>query len=371
MQIKQGKLKLAAATLTGLFILEVVARCLVPSNSVWLEYARHAPSNFVRSGWTPNWKGMINIDGIGGQKGAYEFRVNSFGFRGQTMVTAQKEPNTFRIFFMGGSFVEEMAIPEEKTFPALIEKKLSSNFLNKQFECINAGISGFMSPDLIAQFEHQILNYQPDLIILTVPAINDLRYGTLPEYNPDRPLPPTEKPKKPLLSYSRSLYVLYRFAGRYQHEHTPYWKSLKKLRETAKKSPYTDIPTSKAHNTFIKNIYKIIQLAKNNNIRILLASEPSIYQTPLPPQIEEMLWVGYMRKEINLSPAFLEKEMSRFNAGAQLLAEKEGVDFIDLAQSIPKSSDYFYDDLHLTPLGSQKVAEILTSWLINNPTAIK
>jgi len=366
MQIKQVQAKVVFGFLTGLLILETITRGLLPSHSVWLEYARQAPNNFVRSGWTPNWRGRINIDGVGGQQGTYELNINPFGFRGQSMRTAEKPDKTFRVFFIGGSFVEQMALPEEKTFPSLIEKKLTATFPDRRVECVNAGISGFMSPDLVLQFQHQILNYQPDLLVVTAPAINDVRFGTLPEYDPAHPLPQNpEKKSSTLLSRSRLLHALYRFVGRYQQAHTPYSHSLKKFQAAAKATVYTSTQQSKAYDVFIRHLQTVIQLAKKEGVKIILMSEPSIYQTPLPPEIKEILWMGFMREDLNLSPHFLEKEMRSFNQASRMLAEQEETPFFDLSNSVPKSTAYFYDDVHLTPAGSHAVAEALYSAIQN------
>ena len=149
-------LKISCFCFLFLFALEALFRVWIPADTPFLQYPRRTPNAFIRSGWTPYFRGWLNIQGIGGQHGFYELRINPFGFRGRSMRTISKPPHTTRIFFMGGSFVEELSLPENKTFPAIVEKRLTGS-TKIRFECINAGISGFMARDLVAQFKYQIL----------------------------------------------------------------------------------------------------------------------------------------------------------------------------------------------------------------------
>jgi len=354
----------AIFTAVGIAVLEILTRLLVPADASLLKLPRWQNQGAVRSGWTPRWHGNINIEGVGGQKGSYELRINPFGFRGASMRTARKPAETVRIFFMGGSFVESLALPEEKTFPAQIEQRLSAAHPGTHYECVNAGLSGFMARDLVAQLKYSLLNYAPDILVVTVPAVNDLRYGTLPEFDPAHPASPPSKPEPHgWVRSSRFLSLAVRLTGRFLRAHVPYSFALDHLRRDYQSVPKTTLAESHALPDFQAQLEALIRLAQENHIRLVLTSEPSIYQTPLPPQIENQLWLGLMRKNLNLSPEFLEKETRRFNQAAEMLAHESDVVWIDLAGQIPKTLDHFYDDMHLTPAGAKKTADALIARL--------
>ncbi len=345
-------------------VLEISARLLIPANAPFLQYPRRSTNPFVRSEWTPNYRGRININGIGGQKGSYELSINPFGFRGRSMQASQKPANTIRIFFQGGSLVESLAMPEDKTLSALVEQRLSASVPEQRFECLNAGLSGFMAADMLAQFQYQIMDYNPDILIITATAVNDLRYGTVPEYDPvhHTGLQKSEDAYslfQQLTRHSRFFFTFLRLASRLYQEWFPYTQALENYQRQYRRIPKTKMAASRALPDFENCLSRLIRLAKNRHVRVLLTSEPSIYQTPLPPEIENRLWMGLMRRNINLSPTFLEQETRRFNKAAEMLAKENDAEWIDLAAQIPKTLENFYDDMHLTPVGSTRVAEVI------------
>jgi len=48
-----------------------------------------------------------------------------------------------------------------------------------------------------------------------------------------------------------------------------------------------------------------------------------------------------------------------YNNVTRKVARDKGVTIVDLAQSMTKSSRYFYDFIHYTPQGAQVIADIL------------
>src|SRR3989339_639997 len=53
-------------------------------------------------------------------------RINDVGFHSRTY-SVEKPYGIFRIVIIGDSFVEAVQVPLEKTFPAILEKKLNQN----------------------------------------------------------------------------------------------------------------------------------------------------------------------------------------------------------------------------------------------------
>ncbi len=61
------------------------------------------------------------------------------------------------------------------------------------------------------------------------------------------------------------------------------------------------------------------------------------------------------------------EELELYNDVTRQVARDQEVFLIDLAKALPKSTEYFYDYVHYTNAGSEKVAELvnrqLTPWL--------
>ncbi|MBU1996354.1 MAG: hypothetical protein KKF78_04250 [Candidatus Omnitrophica bacterium] len=97
--------------------------------------------------------------------------INSHGYRGKEF-SLKKDPNTFRILFVGDSFTFGFALDDNSTIPQLLENRLKDKFGN--IEVINAGFHGSnpMQFDLFLRTEGYSLD--PDMIILLLLADNDM-----------------------------------------------------------------------------------------------------------------------------------------------------------------------------------------------------
>lgn len=367
---------------------EILTRFLLPIDPFHKTIDRSLEHPYLRNDWVPGFQTTYVIDGIAGQTGTMDFRINEFGFRSSSMKTAEKPAGTLRIFFLGGSTTESVYLPEEKTFPFLVEKELARAFPDKKFEAVNGGISGYLAADLLATLVYKVLYYHPDIVVVMPAAINDLRYGTVPTYDPVRRpdyrkilyRPGYKDSAAELLAkfFKRSHFltlikwrIFNRFfppeAEKYRTKLEQYDAFRKKRRETA----VSESSESKALPDFIKYLEEVIFTAQGHGIRLILMTEPFVYQHPMPPEIEDKLWMGWMglntEAPVNLSNDFLLHEMNRFNDAVRELAQKYGVELVDLERDIPKDLEHFYDDVHFTPAGARKAAEVISSYLTRRP----
>jgi lysophospholipase L1-like esterase len=99
---------------------------------------------------------------------------NSQGFRRSTDVSRAKPPGTFRIFLMGGSTAYGMAaagvfpprtIANDETIDHYLERFLNERHLGRDFEVINAAVSGYWTHHHLIYLNQELLEYQPDMVI--------------------------------------------------------------------------------------------------------------------------------------------------------------------------------------------------------------
>ncbi len=362
---------------------EILTRIFIPIEPSKITIDRSFEHPYIRTDWVPGFKTNYVIEGIGGQTGTMEFKINEFGFRSSSMKTASKPVGVYRIFFLGGSTTEEIYMPEEKSFPFLVEKKLYQAYPNWKFECINDGISGYLAADTLALLIHKVMYYEPDLVVVML-AINDLRYGTVPTYDPIR-----------RTSYQKILYrpefnegtwkciakiikkshfialIKWRLINRlFPPPDAPKYKTkleeYNEWRRARREKPFTNISESRSLPDFSKYLEEIIFIAKGHGIRLIFMTEPFIYQKNLSSEIDEKLWMGYIDEaDVNLSNEFLLREMNRFNDTTRKLSQKHGIELIDLEREMPKDLKHFYDDVHLTPLGAKRAADVIASYLVS------
>lgn len=365
---------------------EILTRLFFPMDPLRNVLDRSQEHPYIRTDWVPNFAKEYRVDGLTMPSGSIEFKINPFGFRGQSMKTVRKPEGTTRLFFLGGSTTECLFLPEEKTFAGLVEKKLSAAFSEKHFETINQGISGYLAADSLAALLYKVLYYEPDMVIV-MHGINDMRYGLTSFYDPlrrrgyDKNLYRPDY-KEPLgVSFSNILkrshfltLIKWRIWNRFFPTEAERFKSafldLEEKRKLRRQIPFSEPRPSKGLDGFLKNLKEIIWICKGHGIRLILMTESSIYQPAPPPEIESKLWMGLIQRgasPVNFSTPFLSEQMNRFNEAVRDLAKKEEIELIDLERNIPKSTDYFYDDAHLTEKGAALASEIISRYLIQNP----
>ena len=99
-------------------------------------------------------------------------RFNSMGYRDYER-NLSKLQDTFRIAVVGDSFVEALQVSQEKNFCALLERKLN-NVKTQKFEVMNFGVIGYATGDAYLLLTEEVMQYEPDLVLLAFFAPNDI-----------------------------------------------------------------------------------------------------------------------------------------------------------------------------------------------------
>lgn len=96
-------------------------------------------------------------------KNRKKFNINSLGFRGREFMP-DKKSSTLRIFCLGGSTTCCDCNDDDEAWPAQLELNLKN--ANYDVEVINAGVAGWYSYQDYLRLKEEIINYQPDIILL-------------------------------------------------------------------------------------------------------------------------------------------------------------------------------------------------------------
>jgi len=117
--------------------------------------------------------------------------INNFGMRGPD-ITQDKPDDTYRIFIIGGSTVYGSGSTSDKTtIPGFLQDKIDKTMIGQKVQVINAGIMGSTSIEEVFRIKNDLINFNPDLIIL-YHGVNDAsspwerytdysNFNTLPE----------------------------------------------------------------------------------------------------------------------------------------------------------------------------------------------
>ncbi len=129
-------------------------------------------------GWAPRanavtvWTGEGEISGV---------QMNSHGMRDRER-TINKPENTYRIAFLGDSFIEAIHVPLEYTAAAIMEEKLAEcpGLEGKTVEVLNFGVQGYGTAQELMTLRHHVWQFSPDLVLLGFYPGNDIRNNYKP-----------------------------------------------------------------------------------------------------------------------------------------------------------------------------------------------
>ncbi|MEL7034222.1 MAG: SGNH/GDSL hydrolase family protein [Cyanobacteria bacterium J06592_8] len=166
----------------GLRLVGIEAPLPPDPNSETLAYRVDDP----RRGWAPRANAVTVWAGEGERNGV---RMNNHGMRDRDR-TLNKPENSYRIAFLGDSFVEAIHVPLEYTAAAIMEQKLAecSALKGKNVEVLNFGVQGYGTAQELMTLRHHVWQFYPDLVLLGFYPGNDIRNNYKPlEHDHFRP----------------------------------------------------------------------------------------------------------------------------------------------------------------------------------------
>ena len=103
----------------------------------------------------------------------YVWANNAIGMRDRER-SVQKDPKSFRIFFLGDSFVQGYGVPLEQAMVYLLETSLNKPVREKRIEILNGGVFGY-SPFLEYLYLKEVVDaIRPDCVIVGFFLGNDV-----------------------------------------------------------------------------------------------------------------------------------------------------------------------------------------------------
>ncbi len=107
------------------------------------------------SGWADSWGTP-----------PFKVQINNRGLRDSSF-NLEKSENTFRILVIGDSLTFGYGINRSDVYIERLERELNEEF-SKKIQVINAGVPGYGMKDKYLLLKHKGLQYNPDLIVVTV-----------------------------------------------------------------------------------------------------------------------------------------------------------------------------------------------------------
>lgn len=296
---------------------------------------------------------------------------NSLGFRGPEIPEEGLE-NYLSIITIGGSTTESFYISDDKTWPALLEQKLKLVYPNVWVN--NAGLDGHSTFGHTLLLEEHIVELKPDMIILLIGAndVGNEGYTTqmLGHVKDGIHFESVESFVKSASLYSEVMALTLNFYKFMRAKSKGLAHNNLNLTNTAQleypESNLQEILNEHKENfipSYEERIKRIIQIAEENNIEVVLVTQPVLYGGG----VDSITGVNLEGVDAGggLSGYTKWNILELYNNATRKVAHEEDVLVIDLANKLPKNSLYFYDFYHYTNEGSEEIASIIYSDLSN------
>lgn len=282
---------------------------------------------------------------------------NSVGFRGEEWEVSS---NRIRLLFVGGSTTECYYLDDKKHWPYLVSQKLGSRYLVN-----NAGLNGHSTFGHISLLNGYLADLKPNYAFFLI-GINDMATTDNGGNSFDNKL--VEKNAEYYLlqleEYSRLLNLLHSFYRSYQAfklgvrddiewkispQESPRGLSNLEFQKTLDKHNF-------AQNDYRRRIEEIIKICSKNNVKPVFLTQPLLFGKSIDPStgVDLNSYQVYY-----YSGAQYHQKLELYNSTLRTICHTNNVELIDLANLLPKDSKYFFDDMHFSDAGCEKISEIV------------
>lgn len=346
--------------------------------------------------WLPNLRSVFRPDpavtpGVGGEK---QFSINSEGLRGEEFSPEQ----SYRLLAIGGSTTECLILDDSEAWPYLVQQMVNAQQSHLKLWVGNAGKSGHNTRHHILQVQRLLAQYERIDVILLLTGINDLTLRLREDtgYVPYAEV--SDDVRLQVVQMAFAMFPSWESVGPF-YKRSELWRRLKLLKEKllspwaaymqderggnlvrwrANRSQATEVidalpDLDSALREYSDNLRMIVQSAKERRTRVILMTQPVLWEPGLPDDLAKLLWLGGIG-DFQAAPGSryysvdaLSRMMAAYNQTLMGLCRQEEVECIDLASQLPHSSAAFYDDVHFNEQGSRKVANIVSRHLLERP----
>ena len=287
---------------------------------------------------------------------------NSLGFRGPEKPLVLD--SMLSIITIGGSTTECQYLNDNKTWSADLNLQLKYSFKNIWLN--NAGLAGHSTFGHLVLLKDYIVKLHPKVILFLI-GCNDINRDDL-----------NESDKANMTGYYKTIFTFFTKNS----EVCSLIENIFRARTAVTKNmsdTYINLSERKSDTiSFLENfiaaklaaqpkylvgyrsrLTEIIQVCRANNILPVLITQPSLFGIGKDDVTGVNLENFRLEKDQNGKLFWQIQEL--YNDVTRDLANKNNLLLIDLAHKMPKSTKYFYDIVHFTNEGAQKVSDIINS----------
>jgi lysophospholipase L1-like esterase len=273
-------------------------------------------------------------------------------------------PDTFRILALGGSTTYGSKLERNEAYPAVLESLLRERHPDRRIQVFNAGVPWHTTMHSLLRYVSRFSDWKPHVVIV-MHAFNDIfqtSEGKLSSssYRTDYghffgALGSRVNPKDQFSDSVSSAFMKNWLARTLYSD----------FRDAPEEKQHTKVDLTRSLPTFRRNLQQMIRRVTQDGARIVLATQPYIYHDDMTAEERNSLFYAYYYRDYAIVPTMAEQTagMNAFNTTVRKLAIHPDIMLVDLEHSLPKSSEWMYDDVHYTVSGAARVARILLDQL--------
>ncbi|MEZ5358269.1 MAG: hypothetical protein R3F48_05510 [Candidatus Zixiibacteriota bacterium] len=305
-----------------------------------------------------------------------KWKNNSAGFRGPE-ISMEKRPGVTRIVCLGASESYGLYESPGMEWPAQLRMELDST----KFEIINVASVGLPMVQYVDYLRKYVMKYSPDAAILYIEPVSYVAARERAINNPESIIKnPKQQQAARQLGIRGKLNAWFRAVPKLQRAIKQFLPSsimaeynrraAEEMVQSAEltylkgMTPLDDVP-SEIIEEYKTELKKIIAFLLENNCQPILCTYPSLIDGGMNDDNMTML-LEARRFVVELSLEGMANTARRLNEANRGVAEVEHLPLIELENAVPRTTEYFADNVHYTDTGAEIVARTIADFLRTN-----
>ena len=304
--------------------------------------------------------------------------INRWGMRGAD-IDMWKPAGAYRIFLQGDSAFENEWTAYEESLAGVLEAELKAR-APVPVEIQNAAVAWHSTQHSLIDYLFRLQDFRPDLLIICH-GVNDLYRGfsapsvtladmpyqsdyshfwgvlapVIQEYEKGRPLIIPQKLARLARHYLFSDWRPQPWGGSFLE----YFKGSALIE--------SEVYEFRSLGAFERNLRSIVETYRLKGSDVILATQPSLYEKNLGEA--ELRRIGIPQRYARdgnrvASIASMKRGMEAFNDVTRRVARDLGCGLVDLEPMLPKTIEYFANDVHYTALANRLIGETLADFVL-------
>jgi lysophospholipase L1-like esterase len=304
--------------------------------------------------------------GLPGMKGVTRWTTNNLGFRGDELMSP-KPADELRVFLIGGSTTECLIIDDRDSLDAVIQRGVQERIHDsRRVRVYNAGFSGDRSDDHVAMLTQRIVHLQPDIVVVFA-GINDLLAAIRGHDYLHLPIP-VRPPWMLIATQSQLGRLAYYLAkasrpARQLARDAPLVTNYRYGADRQKAAPAASGPPIFDTRGYANNLRTLAAVAAGHGATLIFVTQQTTWASDVDSKAKDWQWLLRV-DDVRYSEDDMNDALERMNDAMRETADSMDVALYDLARLMPKSTEFFYDDVHFNTTGARVAGTQLAALIL-------